>query len=167
MKELQLSQGYKCQVSDGDCWVSQYKWRAHVKRRVDGTIKKVYAIRTVRVNGKNTTQLMHRLILGMTDPAIEIDHKDRDGLNNQRQNLRQATTQQNQRNQGLDKSNTSGFKGVSWHSHHKKWDANIRVDNRLLHLGRFVDPIKAARAYDVAAVKHFGEFAYCNFAEAS
>lgn len=112
---------------------------------------------------------MHRLILGLsTNDRQIVDHRDGDGLNNRRSNLRLATAQQNQWNRPKKRrlsgrNPDSGFKGVWWHRSVNKWAAGIRVENRNIHLGSFVDPKEAARIYDDAARKHFGEFARVNF----
>ncbi len=108
--------------------------------------------------------LMHRVVVAAPDEA-DVDHKDRDRLNNRRSNLRLATNQQNSWNQGVNTRNTSGFKGVSWHSRDMGYQASIRVSGRQVTLGLFPDAAAAARAYDAAASKHFGEFACLNFNE--
>ena len=161
MKEIPLTQGYIALIDDEDYErISQVNWHAEVVLRKDGSIRQVYAKRRI----DKTTQRMHRLLTGVTDPQIDVDHRDNYGLNNQKHNLRVATRQQNLRNRGAQRNGTSGFKGVSWHKGDKTWYANITANNKLQNLGRFSDPLEAACAYDMAAVKHFGEFAHCNFA---
>ena len=160
MKEIKLTQGYVALVDDEDFErVNQFKWYAYVKHlyRKSGS---VYAQRRVQ----KSTQQMHRFIIGVTDSKVKVDHEDRNGLNNQRFNLRAPTDGQNGHNSKVYETNKSGFKGVSWHKLHKKWQARISVNDRGIHLGLFTDPLEAACAYDMAAVKYFGEFAHCNFA---
>jgi hypothetical protein len=100
---------------------------------------------------------MHVLILGLKG----VDHKDGNGLNNQRNNLRQATKTQNMRNRGKTVANTSGFKGVKKNG--LNWMAYIKLDGKQICLGTYRDIKEAACAYDVAALKHFGDFANLNF----
>jgi hypothetical protein len=101
---------------------------------------------------------MHALIAGVKAP----DHANRDGLDNRRVNLRIATKSQNQANHGPHSDNTSGYKGVHWHRQARKWHASINVNKKRFYLGLFVDPVEAARAYNEAALEHFGEFAWLN-----
>ena len=123
-----------------------------------------YAARhSSRKNGKQTTIQMHRLLLGLKPgDSRESDHKDGNGLNNRRNNLRIATRAQNQHNQRPQKG-TSRFKGVCWHRDAAKWQAQIQIERRKIHLGYFDSEIEATRAYDAAARNHFGEFARLNF----
>ncbi len=104
-------------------------------------------------------------MLGIRDPSIEVDHKDGNGLDCRRHNVRPATKQQNQANRGPRANNASGFKGVSWFPRQRRWYARIGVDGRNLYLGVYESAAAAARAYDAAARTHFGEFAKLNFPE--
>lgn len=105
---------------------------------------------------------MHRQILGLTDPKILTDHKNGNGLDNRRENLRPCNAEENARNQRISKRNTSGFKGVSWKDADLRWQAKIRFKNKSIHLGHFKSVIEAARAYNEAAKKYHGEFARLN-----
>lgn len=105
--------------------------------------------------------VMHELILVVADGFV-VDHKDRNRLNNQRDNLRAATQSQNNCNRGKPKNNTSGYKGVFFHKHRRKWYSQIMVDRKLTFLGYFVTKEDAAYAYDQAALKMHGEFAEIN-----
>jgi len=91
---------------------------------------------------------------------IVLDHINRDRVDNQKKNLRIATTAQNQHNAGMWRHNTSGYKGVT--GKRGKWWARIRVGKKIINLGMFDSKEDAARAYDVSAVKLRGEFACTN-----
>lgn len=114
------------------------------------------------IEGKPT--FMHRFILGLEDRNVKVDHWDGNGLHNWKSNLRRVTNAQNIRNQRphSDKR-TSKFKGVYFASGRGKFSAQIQVDRKKINLGAFADEMDAARAYDAAAVKYFGEFARINF----
>ena len=142
-------------------WLSQRKWSASPGG------KTWYArCSGHKPDGKWTTVAMHRLILGV-ESGVRVYHKNGNGLDNRRDNLRIATQQQNQFNRGLQITNTSGYKGVSWDKARGKWRVSFVVDKRLQFGGYFDNPEEAARAYDEAARKHYGEFARLNFPGAS
>lgn len=103
---------------------------------------------------------LHRLIMGEPE-GLEVDHRNGDGLDNRRQNLRVATHAQNLANQRLSAANTSGFKGVSFDRTrpNKPWAAYIKHGGRKLFLGRHETREAAAAAYDAKARELFGEFA--------
>lgn len=109
---------------------------------------------------QQTTLLMHRVILN-PPRGVQIDHRDGNGLNNTRGNLRMCTQSQNNQNQ-VSARGSSSFKGVCWHRAAGKWEAHIRQHGRRHHLGLFVSEMDAARAYNAAAVQCFGDFARLN-----
>jgi hypothetical protein len=84
------------------------------------------------------------------------------GLNNTRDNLRAATSQQQNQNQNRQVNNQSGFKGVCWNRSKKLYSAQIQVDGRRVALGYSTTPQAAARMYDVAALVIYGDFANIN-----
>jgi len=92
-------------------------------------------------------------------PLGEIDHINLDKSDNRWSNLREATHSQNTMNRPRRIDNTSGCKGVVWDRSRNKWAARIKLPERNKHLGRFSDREDAARAYELAALEHFGEFA--------
>lgn len=137
-------------------WLSQWDWYASKRVNAAGTF---YAVRT----GPDRKRIrMHRLILGC-GPTEEGDHRNGSTLDNRRENLRKCTHLQNGSNRLKSKNNTSGFKGVTWHTCGNKWLAQIRVNYKTVSLGHYDDPVEAARAYDAAAKLYFGEFAKVNF----
>lgn len=135
--------------------VSKYRWRLlKVKNGF-------YANAHDYFKGVDKAILMHRLIMGFPDGVV--DHEDHNGLNNFEYNLRPCTIQQNCRNQSLRSNNTSGYKGVSYHSRQKKYQAYINDGNRkYVALGCYKNPIDAAKAYNSAAKRMFGKFAHLN-----
>jgi hypothetical protein len=158
MKTIALTQGFVALVDDDDYdRVSAFKWSA------TKTKSNVYAVRKVRkTSGKTTAQLLHRFVLGVTHPRIDVDHGDHDGLNCQRSNLRLCVRGENNGNQKKTRG-ASQYKGVSWDSGRGTWRACITIHNTSKYLGRFHDEHDAALAYDTAARAAFGEFAFCNF----
>lgn len=126
-----------------------------------------YALRSAHKDlGKGKTISMHRQVFGSTD-AFRIDHIDRNSLNNQRENLREATQTQNLQNRGEQSNNTSGYKGVCYltangHQRRKRWIAQIKIDGKQKRIGYFHTAKEAALAYNDAASSHFGEYAYLN-----
>lgn len=127
-----------------------------------------YALTHIRhPDGTGTTVHLHRLIAKLAGfgDSEQVDHVSHDGLDCRRSNLRPATRAENNRNKQRPRNNTSGFKGVGRDAG-ASWRARIRVDGKLHHLGRFDTPEAAAKAYDQAAVRYFGQFASLNFPQA-
>lgn len=94
--------------------------------------------------------------------GMEIDHRNTNQLDNRRRNLRHSTRLQNSRNTNKRCGSTSQFKGVWWDKKKGKWASGICVNKKRVHLGRFENESDAARAYNAAALKHFGKFARIN-----
>ena len=156
MKTIQLTQGQVALVDDEDFdMLNQFKWCA----QKDGN--NFYAIRGIRVGRRTQTIHMHRLIMG-SPIGLEIDHKDGNGLNNQRNNLRVCTRSQNQMNKRKKEGASSIYKGVSFHKREDKWRAVIMINGRAINLGDFASEIEAAKAYDAKAIALFCEFANLN-----
>ncbi len=145
---IPLTQG-KFAIVDADAYefLSKWKWRY-----VSG-----YASR--RKYGEVCTEVkMHRIIMDSPE-GLEVDHIDGDPLNNARENLRICTHLQNSWNRKIPKSNTSGFKGVSYRKDSGKWRARIGIKMKRIILGEFATLEAAVEAYKVASVQYHGEFA--------
>jgi hypothetical protein len=149
-------------VDDADYdLVMQYRWNVHeVVRAAGGRPSGPYARTNRQINGKRRNLFMHTLITGYA----MTDHKNHDGLDNQRSNLRPVSYAQNNRNTRPALGSTSRYLGVSRAWACGKWHAVIRVDGRLRHLGYFAVEEDAADAYDAAALEVSGEFANLNHA---
>lgn len=163
MKKIPLTQNKFALVDDEDYeWLMQWKWFAMKKKRKSSII--FYAARksTKILNGKKTRCMrwMHREI-NKTKKGFLTDHRDNNGLNNQRNNLRDATQSQNSMNvQNI--YGVSKYKGVSWCKNQKKWRASIRKNGKATYLGRSISEKKASDAYEKKAKIEFGEFYYNN-----
>lgn len=160
MKHIPLTQGKFAIVDDEDYdYLMQWKWFAQKGRST------YYAVRlTPHINGKQHAIAMHRVLLGLREgDGVFSDHCNGNGLDNRIFNLRTCSNSQNRMNSLIQSNNTSGYKGVSWHKGHKKWQSYITVDRKKVALGNFFCLIKAAKVYDEAAIKYYGEFAKANF----
>lgn len=143
---IQLTQGYVALVDDDDLArvLALGRWQVSVCGR------KLYAS-----HGANRrTVRMHTFLTGWDF----VDHRNGDGLDNRRANLRPATAAQNAANQQLSIANTTGYKGVSLYR-----NGRFRASIQRRHLGYFDTAADAARAYDAAALDLFGDFAHLNF----
>lgn len=152
MKKIKLTQNKFALVDDSDFEkVNQFKWYANKQRGI------YYALRK-GLEGK--IYKMHQQIMGnYPENKPLIDHIDRDGLNNQRNNLRFATYQENGMNRKIGINNKSGFKGVSWNKRQKKWQVITKLNGKSINLGEFKEINDAAQAYNNFIAKNHGEFA--------
>lgn len=160
---IPLTQGKFATVSACDYdFLMQWKWIAHKQPTSYGY--NWYAVRHIARPSRKMAR-MHREVAkraGLPD-CPRYDHRDKNGLNNSRENLRACTHRQNIIN-GTKRANaTSQYKGVSWHKTHNTWRATIVIDGKQKHLCSSHDELKCALAYDAAARKYFGEFACVNF----
>lgn len=145
--QVPISRGYFVTIDREDYErVTQFKWTALPTRWT------VYARRNVKgTNGKQHSLYLHRFLMG--DPeGLEVDHKDGNGLDNRKANLRIANKSQQACNTKKQKRNKSGFKGVGWAKRNQKWQAYIGIDRKFIHLGYFNSKEEAAAARKSAAI---------------
>lgn len=161
MREILLTQGKVALVDDEDYdTLVLHKWQACKDHGGNW-----YAQRCrPRTSGKLIH--VHREVLQAPD-GVFVDHRDGNGLNNTKQNLRLCTNSQNSGNAKRRKDNSSGFKGVTVNKRRygHRWVAAITCQKKTFYLGTFDDPAEAARVYDSKAKELFGEFARLNFLE--
>lgn len=157
MKTIPLTQG-KVALVDDDVYegVSKFKWCAQKIGRC------WYAVRSVRQKGRKVTRLLHRDIM-QPSLTLQVHHINGDGLDNRRNNLTVGTHQQNgQGFQHARPGKSSQYRGVCWVSRDKAWKAQITASGLVKSLGYFSVEKDAARAYNEAAKRLFGEFAHLN-----
>ncbi len=181
-RRIPLSRGFYAKVDPDDyCRLIKHKWY------VKGTVQNgFYATRSIKRNGKCRIIWMHRVIMkaplrhgstlsttlktgalttgGSRQGRLMVDHINRDTLDNRKSNLRTATPMQNVWNSGPRKNTgKSRYKGIRWMKGTGNWQVRLSVNGRRLSMGCFEDEEEAARAYDEAAKRYYGEFACLNF----
>ena len=149
---IQLTKGYEAVIDTSDVHlVDGFNWCADVH------LNTVYALRRDYSNGCRKVIRMHRVLLCEPE-GLEVDHKDGNGLNNRRLNLRLAEAVQNKRNTKIARHNTSGFKGVTFHKQTGKWHAQIQHFGRHISLGLHKSPEAAHEAYCNGSSQYHGDF---------
>lgn len=144
MRRIELSQGKYALVDDSDYEaLSQYKWSLMKIPKKDTVV--LYAYRKEGNKEKGKTLYMHREILGDIDVGLQVDHINRDGLDNRRENLRAVTASENLKNR--NGYGSSMCKGVTHHKKSGKWYAQIYVNGTTKHIGSFATEQEASDAY--------------------
>ena len=153
-----LTKGYSTIIDEEDLeLISQKSWHALLTKtgaRANTNVK--------REDGYINVDL-GRFLLGLKPgDKREVDHINRNTLDNRRCNLRIVTKAQNAKNKSISRDNTSGYNGAQWHKTDRKWRARIGTDGKQIFLGNFDTREDAAHAYNKAAKKYHGEFASLN-----
>ena len=153
MPEIQVYGTFRTAIIDYEDYdrVTQHKWYYGKSNKAISTFG----------DGKDTI-LLSRFILDIRDPSILVDHINRDKFDNRKQNLRLCNKSQNAAN---CKARIYKYKGITYNPRNRNWNAQIKINYKKIHLGCFKTDEGAARAYDEAAKKYFGEFARLNFPE--
>lgn len=154
MKEIPLSKGYVALVDDADYEIlSKYRWWfSRCKGHSIG-----YAVRCFTIKGKRHSIMMHRFLMTPAD-SQQCDHIDGNGLNNQRNNLRNCSHMDNHRNLNTHKSNLLGVKGISQPTTKRGYFARITVHYASIYLGYFQTLEEAKDARLAAEIKYFGDY---------
>jgi hypothetical protein len=142
-----------------------YYQNRDLRWNVLGTGGNLYAVRNKKTGPCKTKMVyLHREMMNPPDGLL-VDHRNCDGLDNRRENLRLATHAENMLNRRKRKNTSSKYIGVSFYKRNGKWDSRIYHRGKVILLGRFDNEIEAAKTYDAAAKKYHGEFARLNFTE--
>lgn len=162
--QYSLQDGTQTQIDETDlALLEAHRWCAPKRPRF-----LQYVRRAVWLPGRQscTTILLHREIL-KAPTGLYVDHINGDTLDNRRANLRVATPKQSAANRRSQSGSSSRYLGVTWHTGCSRWQAQIGGSGDTAYLGLFSDEAEAARTYDVAARKRYGEFARLNFPAAA
>lgn len=161
MEVIELTNGLIVFVDDidYDFLLSMGVWAASGKQ------DKEYAVHHDKIGMLVVCISMSRVvmerILGENIPdGLLVDHKNRNTLDNRRENLRLATKSQNAMNSELPNNNTSGYKGIDYRIKRKQWRARITVDGSVKHLGWFQSKEDAIKAREAAEMEYYKEFVF-------
>lgn len=144
--------------STHDCVLQKYRGKpAGCKRKNPTSDYQFYHIQIKRSH-LMANRVIYFLHTGIDPLSYDVDHADRNPLNNNPENLRLATRSQNLQNSKTTKRNTSGHKGVYWNKKANKWQASISINKRLVHLGVFLTAEEAAAARSEAEIRVYKEF---------
>ena len=155
MKEIVLTRSLITLVDDDDYEKFKFlRWYASYDDRGDGFIA---AHNVTNSDGSRKTLYLHREVMGLVK-GEEVDHINRNTLDNRKENLRRCTHAQNMMNRRVYKNNKSGYKGVSWHEKKKKFGAAIKANKKKYFLGYFDTAKDAAIAYNEGSKRLHGDF---------
>ncbi len=165
MKELRLKNDKRLAIVDEEDYerLSIYNWfvsgnsKNHIQRYHKDLTRKASRLQPNSCKAVSlASEIMHKT-------GEKFDHKDRDFLNNKKENLRECDSSQNGANSPKRSGTSSKYKGVHWSVRDKRWVAQIKFQYKPIRLGSYKEEIDAARAYDKAATQFFKEFACLNF----
>jgi len=160
MATLILKTGENVLVDDEDFyWINQWRWQAISIKN------KKYVFRSRRNNhlGYTSRAYLHRIVMRTEDKHLIVDHINGNTLDNRKENLRICTKSENNKNTSSHKNSSSIYLGVSYDKLRKKWNAQLKHNGLWKLAKRYNTEEEAAKAYDIAAKEHFGEFANLNF----
>lgn len=140
--------GYTIVDAEDEELVRSYLWRVN---------NNGYAMRTVCLGDRNTSELLHRVI-NKTPVDMDTDHINGNRLDNRKSNLRTSSRKDNTKNRRLNANNSSGYRGVYWNKNSRKWLVYITIDGVKTYLGGFHDKEDAARAFGLAAERTHGAY---------
>lgn len=155
-------------IENGLCKIELYDKYGYVSNYAVIDSEDYYKVKNLRlsIDGRRSSvycnsvkKKLHQIILKKRK-GYNIDHIDGDILNNRKSNLRYCSQAQNSRNSAIPKNNISGYKGVMRRKN--RWCSRIKYNYKGIHLGMYDSKIEAAKAYNKAAIKYFGEFARLN-----
>ena len=166
-----LNRGFEAKVDDEDLEAcTAFLWTVDIRPSGQAYARRHVAIPNLQAweKGKRRKIYLHRFVLSLhksLPPGINIDHRDNDGLNCQKDNLRPATYSENGVN--FDRNNATGFRGVQLRKDKKArpYRAQISFKGDSIHIGYYATGEEAARAYDRKCIELFGEFAVTNFGD--
>lgn len=152
-RELKIEEHTVLVDEEDFCFLSRYTW--HIKPDKNT----FYAFTNVHIGGRTTSISMHRMITGFKKSGV--DHRNRNGLDNRKENLRFATNRQNSCNR--IRANRHGYRGVYRPTGSRGWGCQIQTEHKRIHRYGFKTPEDAAREYDKLSKEHHGEFGIRNF----
>lgn len=144
-----------CNIDDLDL-LDKYTWQSFKTKKANTFYARAYIWDSEK---REKRIFLHQLLYESNE--FIIDHIDRNGLNNKRENLRLATRSENRSNSKKFANNTSGYIGVYFRRN--KWEVQITKNGKSHYIGVFNSIIEAAKAYDIMALKLNGNFAHLNF----
>jgi hypothetical protein len=160
---LALNRGFALVDADRFDELNAFVWSRAGRDGMHAVRRKMVAESARDDEGPMETVFLHHAVLGVPS-HVHIDHKDGNGLDCRKQNLRLADNSLNHANIGKMRGvYTSRYKGVYRDNRRKRWAAQIRIREYRTTIGRYETECEAAVAYDAAALFHFGEFAKTNF----